>query len=66
LLQRRCLAYDDHNLAEASKSIEASDTDCDDYITYDLYETHENQIQELQTNPDRPILAVSGWDERKL
>ena len=35
-------AYDDDNLAEAAKSIEASDTDCDDYITYDLDETHEN------------------------
>ena len=28
-------ACDDDNVAEAAKSIEASDTDCHDYITYD-------------------------------
>ena len=54
-------AYDDDNLAEAAKSIEARDTDCDDYITYDLDETHENG----EFKSYRPILTVSGWAERK-
>jgi len=31
-------AYDDDNLEEAAKSIDASDTTCDDRITYDLDE----------------------------
>ena len=54
-------AYDDDNLAETAKSIEASDTDCANYIIYDLDETHENG----EFKSSRPILTVSGWAERK-
>ena len=54
-------AYDDDDLEEAAKSIHASDTTCDERITYDLDETHENGEFERYS----PILTVSGWAERK-
>jgi hypothetical protein len=54
-------AYDDDNLEEAAKSIDASDTTCDDRITYDLDETHENG----EFKSYRPIRTVFGWAERK-
>ena len=40
-------AYDDDNLAETAKSIEASDTDCANYIIYDLDETRLAPDQQL-------------------